>query len=79
MMSDLKKKQIKIPKIDLEKVDELEERKEEVTKIIWNWAEKSLKDPDLPWDTAMDNAAKDLGVNYPSVNGGACEVTYKGD
>lgn len=35
----------------------------EVTEIALKWAKKSIKDPDLPWESAMDNVAKELGLN----------------
>lgn len=53
----------KIPKIDLKKVGEVEKDSERVIKIVWSWANKSLNDPDLPWETAMTNAANELGLN----------------
>ncbi|HID28351.1 MAG TPA: hypothetical protein EYP22_11205 [Methanosarcinales archaeon] len=44
---------MKTPKINLNKIDKLTE----------DWAEKSMADPDLPWETAMNNAAEELGLN----------------
>lgn len=54
---------MKIQKIDLEKIDKLEENPDKVKKIVENWALKSLNDPKLHWEDAMQNAAKELGLN----------------
>ncbi|MFQ6063722.1 MAG: hypothetical protein ACE5J9_11210, partial [Methanosarcinales archaeon] len=54
---------MKFPKIDLKKVDMLEEKEELVKKVVIGWAKKSLKDPNIPWDVAMKNAADELGLN----------------
>ncbi|MFQ6071984.1 MAG: hypothetical protein ACE5KT_04685 [Methanosarcinales archaeon] len=54
---------MKLPKIDLKKIDDLEKDSEKVRKIVWGWAEKSMADPNLPWETAMQNAAEELGLN----------------
>jgi len=50
-------------KIDLEKIDKLVENAEEAKQIIENWVNKSLKDQDLPYDTALQKAAEELGLN----------------
>ncbi|MFQ6056323.1 MAG: hypothetical protein ACE5KT_10445 [Methanosarcinales archaeon] len=52
-----------IPKIDLKKIDELEKDHERVRETVIRWARRSINDPDLLWDTAMANAADELGVN----------------
>lgn len=54
---------MKIPKIDLKKVEQFEDKVDKVTEIAVKWARKSLKDPKLTWDTAMDNAAEEIGLN----------------
>ncbi|MFQ6071323.1 MAG: hypothetical protein ACE5KT_01290 [Methanosarcinales archaeon] len=53
----------RLEKIDLEKIDKLVENAEEVKNIIENWVNKSLKDKDLPYDTALQKAAEELGLN----------------
>jgi len=52
----------KFPKIDFKKIDEVEKDPDRVINIVWSWAERSLEDPDLPWETAMNNAASELGL-----------------
>lgn len=54
---------MKFPKIDLEKVDKLEKEEDRGRKIVIGWAEKSLEDPNLPFEVAMKNAADELGLN----------------
>ncbi|MFQ6055751.1 MAG: hypothetical protein ACE5KT_08485 [Methanosarcinales archaeon] len=53
----------KMPKIDLKKIEEIEKNPELVDEVVWKWVDKSVKDPNLDWDAAMLNAAKELGLS----------------
>ncbi|MFQ6120780.1 MAG: hypothetical protein ACE5KE_12970 [Methanosarcinales archaeon] len=59
----MKSKPRKRKKIDLNKIDKLAEDPDKVKKIVWGWAKKSMEDQNLQWETAMKNAAEELGLN----------------
>ncbi|MFQ6072114.1 MAG: hypothetical protein ACE5KT_05355 [Methanosarcinales archaeon] len=54
---------INIPKIDLKKIEEIEKNPDLVDEVVWKWVDQSVNDPNLPYDTALINAAKELGLS----------------
>ncbi|MFQ6073461.1 MAG: hypothetical protein ACE5KT_12290 [Methanosarcinales archaeon] len=50
-------------KVDFDKVNEIEKNPALVEEVVSKWAFKCWDDPNISWDSAMENAAKELGLN----------------